>query len=48
MVSEKTVKNYLSQVYGKLGASSRTEAVARARTLGVLPLDISDPDDQGK
>ncbi len=39
------MKNYLSQVYGKLGASNRTEAVARARTLGVLPLDPPGPDD---
>ena len=38
-VSEKTVKYHLSQIYGKLGVSSRTAAVARARALGILPRD---------
>ncbi len=31
-----TVKWYTSQIYGKLGVSSRTEAVAQARELGLL------------
>ena len=39
VISEKTAKNTLSRVYGKLGAASRAEAVARGRSLGVLPLD---------
>ena len=39
VISEKTAKNTLSRVYGKLGASSRSEAVARGRSLGLLPLD---------
>jgi len=32
-----TVKWYASQIYGKLGVSSRTQAVARARELDILP-----------
>ncbi len=32
-----TVKWYTSHIYGKLGVQTRTQAVARARTLGVLP-----------
>jgi DNA-binding NarL/FixJ family response regulator len=39
IISEKTVKNALSRLYGKLGATSRSEAVARGRSLGLLPLD---------
>jgi LuxR family maltose regulon positive regulatory protein len=38
-ISPKTVKRHTSSVYGKLGVHSRTQAVAKARTLGVLPLD---------
>jgi len=48
VVSEKTVKNYLSQVYGKLGAGNRTEAVARARALGILPLESPALDASGE
>ena len=39
VVSEKTVKYHLGQVYAKLAVTGRTEAVARARELGILPLD---------
>ncbi|MGE3913618.1 MAG: response regulator [Chloroflexota bacterium] len=39
VISEKTVKNALSRLYSKLGAASRSEAVARGRALGLLPLD---------
>ena len=39
VVTEKTVKYHLGLVYAKLGVSGRTEAVARARELGLLPLD---------
>jgi LuxR family maltose regulon positive regulatory protein len=35
-VSRNTVKTHLTAIYGKLSAASRGEAVARARTLGVL------------
>ena len=31
-----TVKYYTSQIYGKLAAANRTQAVARARTLGLI------------
>jgi LuxR family maltose regulon positive regulatory protein len=36
-LSQNTVKVHSSNIYGKLGAHSRTQAVARARTLGILP-----------
>lgn len=39
IISEKTVKNALSRLYGKLGAGGRAEAIARGRALGLLPLD---------
>ncbi|MBN1249834.1 MAG: hypothetical protein JXC32_19385, partial [Anaerolineae bacterium] len=32
-----TVKGHTSNIYGKLGVSTRTQAVARARVLGLLP-----------
>jgi len=32
-----TVKWYVNQIYSKLGVRSRTQAVARARELGLLP-----------
>ena len=31
-----TVKKHVTHIIGKLGASNRTEAVARARTLGLI------------
>ncbi len=36
VLSTGTVKWYTSQIYGKLGVSRRTEALARARELGLL------------
>lgn len=36
-IAVRTVKKHASNVYGKLGVSSRTQAVARARELGLLP-----------
>lgn len=35
-LSLETVKWYNTQVYGKLGVSSRTQAIARARQTGIL------------
>ena len=32
-----TVKTHVAHIYAKLGASKRTEAVERARELGLLP-----------
>ena len=36
-VSLDTVKKHVTHVLGKLGAANRTEAVARARELGLIP-----------
>lgn len=36
-VSPNTVKSHVSSVYGKLDARRRTDAVARARALDILP-----------
>ena len=35
-ISHKTVKNHLAHIYAKLGASSRTQAVAAAVRLGIV------------
>jgi LuxR family maltose regulon positive regulatory protein len=37
VISLATVKRHLYNVYGKLGVSNRTQAVARGRELGLLP-----------
>jgi len=36
-VAEKTVKNHINRIYGKLGAASRSDAIARANSLRNLP-----------
>jgi len=37
VVTLDTVKKHVSHVLGKLGAANRTQAVSRARDLGVIP-----------
>jgi LuxR family transcriptional regulator, maltose regulon positive regulatory protein len=37
VVTLDTIKKHVSHVLGKLGAANRTEAVARARELGLIP-----------
>jgi LuxR family maltose regulon positive regulatory protein len=37
VVSQETVKKHLSHLFNKLGVANRTQAVARARELGLLP-----------
>jgi DNA-binding NarL/FixJ family response regulator len=37
-ISEHTVKFHVSSVYGKLGASNRTEAVRKGARRGFIPL----------
>jgi LuxR family maltose regulon positive regulatory protein len=39
VITVRTVKKHTSNIYGKLGASSRIQAVALARELGLLPAD---------
>jgi LuxR family maltose regulon positive regulatory protein len=36
-LSLNTVKVHCSNIYGKLGVKSRTQATAKAKTLGILP-----------
>jgi LuxR family maltose regulon positive regulatory protein len=36
IVTVGTVKTHIKSIYGKLGVHSRTQAVARARELGLL------------
>ena len=36
-VSTGTVKSHVNNIYRKLGARNRAEAIARARALGVVP-----------
>jgi LuxR family maltose regulon positive regulatory protein len=37
-ISLPTVKWHTSNIYGKLGVRSRTQAIIRARSLGVIPV----------
>jgi ATP/maltotriose-dependent transcriptional regulator MalT len=37
VVALSTVKTHINNIYGKLGVQSRTQALARARALGLLP-----------
>lgn len=36
-LSPSTGKRHAHNIYGKLGVGSRTQAVARSKTLGILP-----------
>lgn len=36
-ISPNTVKTHISRLFEKLGASRRTDAIARARELGIIP-----------
>lgn len=42
-ISDRTVQGHLARIFGKLQASSRTEAVMKAVSLGWLPSDLVDP-----
>jgi DNA-binding NarL/FixJ family response regulator/signal transduction histidine kinase len=37
-LSESTIKTHLASIFGKLGVTTRTEAVSRGRELGLVPL----------
>jgi DNA-binding NarL/FixJ family response regulator len=41
-ISDRTVQGHLAHIFDKLHASSRTEAVMKAVSLGWLPSDLSD------
>lgn len=41
-ISDRTVQGHLSRIFSKLQASSRTEAVMRAVSLGWLPADLGE------
>jgi DNA-binding NarL/FixJ family response regulator len=43
-ISDRTVQGHLAKIYGKLQATSRTEAVMRAVTLGLIPPEIRQPE----
>ena len=38
-ISDRTVQGYLANIYGRLGVTTRTEAVTKALKLGWLVLD---------
>ncbi len=42
-ISDRTVQGHLAKIYGKLHATSRTEAVMRAVSLGLIPANLEPP-----
>jgi len=45
-ISDRTVQGHLAHVFAKMNASSRTEAVMRAVSLGWIAQDIANPDER--
>ena len=41
-ISDRTVQGHLAKTYSKLGANSRTEAVMRSVSLGLIPAEMED------
>ena len=41
-ISDRTVQNHLANIFQKLNAESRTEAVMRAVSLGLIPVNITE------
>ncbi|MBN1284585.1 MAG: hypothetical protein JXB47_04230 [Anaerolineae bacterium] len=39
VLSLNTVKSHNQNIYGKLGVGSRTQAIAKAKALGILPVE---------
>jgi DNA-binding NarL/FixJ family response regulator len=44
-ISDRTVQGHLARIFNKLQASSRTEAVMRAVSLGLIPSNLVEPEE---